>query len=576
MSLKQRTKMKRYTTFIHWKSLIAFGLLFWFLLCTTDILGGNSRGYLYNVEDYDLLYETLFMERLEKTNDVIIKLKNFGGLLVLWNLITFVCSIILCQLVKFGWWLVFNAKFKKNFWSNLRLDTCVSSTRSISSTSSLHSKIPIKIKALPLTTLQRLDLKKRLALKCDNSCPNFLSERTCSSISAITIKSSPKCNTLCKNSLMCIPTKEDPYQLLMDTRQVSKLRAEIISLQTKFQKEQLELSRKIDIINKEKKELVRQLTMIQKENRVAKQQIEELVQEKSMLFKKLESATKDIKSNTKSKKAALTKLEEMSVGYEKLKQELEQVTRDKAILENKLKVLQGEYEKLQERIILPAEFNFCEDYHVNMPERDTNNGNAQSIEMKGKCDKIDVQQNNQRTEQPLSQAELDMKNIQVKIKQLEKNLENFNNQKSDYTLQGGDQGGSELNLNITESKVILDDDMEAYDYFFPYMTPRLRYCSGRAGDVVSFRPPFLPVDVNSQVSVIQTIANKVNEKVRLIDNLRDKGESEADEYSSQESLSDIRIPRKIVSSSVAFQKFLKNLQPESARLSYESQSEYCF
>lgn len=88
-------------------------------------------------------------------------------------------------------------------------------------------------------------------------------------------------------------------------------------------------------------------------------------------MKRLENATKEFKCNTKTKKFALAKLEETTAAVDDLKQQLEQVTRDKEILENKLRMLECEYEKLQERLILNHGHNFLE-YHENTPERDTN------------------------------------------------------------------------------------------------------------------------------------------------------------------------------------------------------------
>ncbi|XP_057657075.1 uncharacterized protein LOC130894343 isoform X2 [Diorhabda carinulata] len=545
-------KYKRHKMFIHWKSLLAFGLIFWLLLCATDLFGGHPRGYIYNVEDYDLLYEALYMEKLDRSENVILKLRDFGALLLLWNFATFVCSVIVCQFVKSCWWLIFNVKIKTILWKCLTLN--FARTNSLSKINSTVSKIPIKIKPAPLTSLQVMDLKKRLALKSDVSCPNFLRERTCSNLSDSTTKSAPRCHMLFRNNKIFIPPKEERF---MDTRQITKLRAEILRLQSKFQKEHSDLLKKVDIANKEKKDINKQLLAIQKDNKTARQQIEELIQEKGMLLKKLEIATKDIKSNTKSKKAVMTKLEELTISSETLKQELEQVSRDKNILENKLKVLQGEYEKLQERIILPSDVNFREDYHVNTPERDTNdrninNTNTNKMEKTQSIgrfsEKTDIEQ------QSISQTELDMKNIQVKIKQLEKNLENFNAEKPEFNFKKSDP---ELNLNFGDNKNVYDEDTDN-DYFFPNTSPRLRYWSGRAGDV------------------IQSLASKVNDKVRCLNNIKEKCETEVDEYSSQESLEDLRTPRRIVSSSVAFQKFLKNLQPDSARLPYDSQSECCF
>lgn len=99
----------------------------------------------------------------------------------------------------------------------------------------------------------------------------------------------------------------------------SKLREELHRLQTTSLKEHAALSRKLDSVNKEKKEISRQLAVAQKENRAAKQQLEELLQEKASLLKKLENATKEFKFNTKTKKFALARLEEVTGNVEELR-----------------------------------------------------------------------------------------------------------------------------------------------------------------------------------------------------------------------------------------------------------------
>lgn len=90
-----------------------------------------------------------------------------------------------------------------------------------------------------------------------------------------------------------------------------------------------------------------------------------------MIFiKKLETVNKEIKNNTKSKKLNLAKMEELSNNADNLKLQLEQMTRDKDILENKLKLLKEEHERLQERIIINDD-HICPEFQENMPERDT-------------------------------------------------------------------------------------------------------------------------------------------------------------------------------------------------------------
>lgn len=133
-------------------------------------------------------------------------------------------------------------------------------------------------------------------------------------------------------------------------KQCAKLREEMITLQANSLKEHAALSRKLDSVSREKRDLYRQLTIAQKENRGAKQQLGELLAEKSLLVKRLECASREFKLNTKSKKAALARLEEAQTTIARLKQEVERVTTEKEILENKFKVLDAEYKSLKERL----------------------------------------------------------------------------------------------------------------------------------------------------------------------------------------------------------------------------------
>lgn len=119
-------------------------------------------------------------------------------------------------------------------------------------------------------------------------------------------------------------------------------------VQTNALREHAALSRKMEAVIKEKRELSKQLAIASKENRGAKQQIEELLTEKAQLLKRLENATKEFKANTKTKKLTLEKLEEADNAIDCLKQQLAQVIRDKEILEQKLCIMQDEYENIRQ------------------------------------------------------------------------------------------------------------------------------------------------------------------------------------------------------------------------------------
>ncbi|CAH1154282.1 unnamed protein product [Phaedon cochleariae] len=541
------TSFKIHRMLVHWKSLLGFGFAFWILLCLNDFLGGKNHGYYME-------YETDSDNDITKDSDWRAIVSKFGISMLIWNTITFIFSLIFCYLIttlgRFIWRISWSSRIPSENAINQLLSTPIISEQPSTSL----SKIPVIIKPLPTNSRSSdTDLKMKPKVHSDASCPNLLPKRTPSNMSHCTSMSLPQCHTLFKNNKLFSPTAEENDKLDRHLEiQCTKLRSEMVKLQASFLKERSIISRKLETAGREKKELSKQLTVAQKENRAAKQQMEELLQEKGVLIKKLENATKEFKSNIKTKKYALAKLEEVTTNVDNLKQQLQQVSRDKEILENKLKVLESEYEKLQERFILSNQTNFSGSQE-HAAERDMSAtkdrntaGNSETFNGAGG--------NTASTKDSslVSQADLDMKKIQVKIQQLEKNLENFN--KADPNNQNGAQTESEISLLTNNSDTMrrTEDDTDYSEYYFP--SPRIRFWGGRAGDV------------------IQTLARGMNEKVRFLDNIKERCETEIDEYSSQESLDDIRCPTRMVSSSVAFQNFLKCLQPSDVRRQFGSQT----
>lgn len=126
------------------------------------------------------------------------------------------------------------------------------------------------------------------------------------------------CQTIFHSS---VPIKHDQVLKI----ECSRLREEILAIQSNSIKEHALLSRKLETFSKEKRELNKRLSVSLKENNVAKVQIEELMEEKKMLQKRLDNSTKESRLSTKTKKVALAKLEEMSASVDNLKIQLEQV-----------------------------------------------------------------------------------------------------------------------------------------------------------------------------------------------------------------------------------------------------------
>ncbi|CAH1999750.1 unnamed protein product [Acanthoscelides obtectus] len=440
--------------------------------------------------------ETQFGQRVYK----------FGWTLLLWNTVTFMFCISFCFCAKTLSWVVLKMFIPRRS-SQRILQMTAFSPLTQRSNSSL-SKIPVKVGQLSgRSSDTSIHIKPRM--NQDASCPNLLANKPRRNSSTDskhqdfpltansqvfydimeTVPIRPQCQTIYKNDRI-FPCNDNERRFDKHLEnQCAKLREEMAKLQATSLKEHAVLSRKLDAITKEKKDIAKLLTTVQKENRAAKQQLEELMQEKAALVKRLENATKEFKSNTKTKKIALQKLDEATANCENLNKQLEQVSRDKEILEGKLKLLEKEYEKLQERVIMSSKTNL-DNYQEHTPERDNT-----------------------------------MKNISPHTGHLEVC-------QSEISLSA--QG------NATDT-ARTEEETDVSEFFGG--GPRFRYWGGRAGDMIS------------------ALALRMNEKVGILSNIRETRSDHGDLSTS--SSPDIRPLDRIVSSSAAFQNFLRSLHNEN-------------
>nr|CAH7732452.1 unnamed protein product [Callosobruchus chinensis] len=421
---------------VHWRSLLVFGITFWVVLCLNDFFGGmpryHSRELYQDKGDLSILDKGI----QENLNDVKQFIKetqfgqrvyNYGWTLLLWNTATFIFCVSSCFCAKTLSWVLWKIFISGRSGQQI-LQMAAFSTLPQRSNSSL-SKIPVKVRPLcGRSSDTNMHIKPKIAK--DASCPNLLAKKlnrgSSTALSQVfydsmeTVVLNPQCRTIYKNDRSFHDNDlERQFDKHLEN-QCAKLRDEMAELRANSLKEHAVLSRKLEAVTNEKKDMAKQLATVQKENRAAKQQMEELMQEKAALVKRLENATKEFRNNTKTKKIALQKLDEATAEAENLKKHLEQVSRDKEILEGKLKILEKEYGKLQERVIMSSKTNL-DNYHQRtcMPERDSSDKKSNQT-----IGHLEVDQDMNLSS--VSQTEIDMKNIQNKIKQLERNLENFN------------------------------------------------------------------------------------------------------------------------------------------------------
>ncbi|CAH1142527.1 unnamed protein product [Phyllotreta striolata] len=464
MPAKHRCRVKLpQRMFVHWKSLVLFGLIFWFLLCSFDLLG-NPRGFMRD-DDYNLIYGTLYQEKAKPKSldqQLLVVLKNFGFSLLLWNSATFLCSVLFCITVRKLWWMCikpFSVSRNNQIISTLALVSCC-----YPRTNFITSKIPIKVRSRiiePKGSISQVALPKTSQIISHASSPNILNTSKSTNLS-------DKTKFLNKRSKDVVfagpPSLQQNVFSFVANSEINKLKEEIVNLEDISMKEQSDLSKRIDKLQKSKKELSKQLATAQHENKVAKQEIQELVEDRDILLKKVDMLNKEMTTNKKCKKLSLDQMEKLATNAENLKKQLQQVTRDKEILEKKLKLLQEAYERLQERFILSDDHLRMNNY-ANEPERDD-----------ADTTKIQSKYSNKRSNnvQSISNPELDLQNIQIKMKQLEKNLENFSSMKNSVNLSAlqtdeTPSDASQISIDDSNSKSTIDDnenDSDISDFSF--------------------------------------------------------------------------------------------------------------
>ncbi|CAH0554496.1 unnamed protein product [Brassicogethes aeneus] len=439
---------------------------------------------------------------------------------VIWNILTFGISFYFCSFIRKA---VHNLSKAYSYQKN-EAQICEPTKdefRQILSTNS-GSKIPVLL-SRSNTKLQNPDDNVLQVKKTESSCPDLLnSSKTIAKVN---------CRTIFKNN--CIfsakPLSGRGFDLNLESK-CAKLREEVLEIQASSMREQANLQRQLDTATKEKKELSRQLATLSKENRGAKQQLEELLQEKLLLHQRLENATLEFRNNTKTKKFALAKLEEVTCNIDGLKMQLEQTTRDKEILENKLRILQEEYVKLQERVVVfqSNEVKCMQE----KPERDDNTANPNTKKEPETLEPLAMS---------VSQTELDMKKVQMKIDILEESLKNFNPTTTIPNLRTISETEnvlwrSDFSSSKEDDEETTDDNSETPESMAE--SPRSYWCNSYQN--VPTKLPLIKGQINSMVSIVNSSAT---------DSLDDS----IDEV-------DHPINKRIVSSSVAFQKFLeKNL-----------------
>ncbi|KAL3269209.1 hypothetical protein HHI36_008291 [Cryptolaemus montrouzieri] len=473
--------------------------------------------------------------------------------MLLTNLFIFVFSLVFCSIAKFFATII--CKFLRGSKEVPASQPKILEPLPISPMIGDYAKEPLNV------TASESAIGEKKILTVESSCPNL----------TVKLGRHQTCQTLFHSFSSC-------KQEIFLKAECAKLREEIMCLHANSIKEHALLSRKLDSMAKEKRELSKRLTIVQKENQVAKNQLDELMEEKKMLQKKLENATKEFRVNTKTKKVALAKLEEISVTVDDLKRQLEQVTRDKQILQGKLEVLRNEYEQMQDRMrimqlkeagrmseerTMAIEMDKAEK-EDNLTATSGDNLSEQRSACHSSQSSLDQNVSKESVFLPyvISQTEVDMKNIQMKIAQLEKSLKEFSSC-SDFRTETVGEMKAELDVKKSLTRPEKVENPEIQVTSSPssprIITPRNDVTCRKTYDEIK----------------VQILRSALREKIKILENMKERGDesttgaaSEATtveeefEMSSEECV----LSQRIVSNSLAFQKFLKNIGAEAKRV----------
>ncbi|XP_045474366.1 intracellular protein transport protein USO1-like isoform X2 [Harmonia axyridis] len=543
--------------YVYWKPLLLLGFLFWIALFSTDVFRKHKIFQSSVPEPPHSFAPTKKTTVEEKKSSSTVYLEatssdklssDLGLTMVFVNIVIFLVSLLFCSIAKFVATIICKYLRKSEVQS------------------------PILEKSAPVETCPIGDVIKDPIPFEEIPCGDRILRTTTGSNTELRESADQICQTIFHSA---VPLKYD--QALR--AECSRLREELLTVQSNSIKEHALLSRKLDAMAKEKRDLNKRLNVILKENNVAKVEINGLLEDKKILQKRLDSATKEARLNTKTKKVALAKLEEISASVEDLKRQLEQVTRDKEILQGKLHVLRNEYEKLQERLRTmqireASRMNEVRATNIEIEKAEKDENVAESTNVKLNDEQL-TGDNSQSSLNRLmskesvflpyviSQTEIDMKNIQMKILQLEKSMKGFDSKTNMLEEISRFENDTELDLGSSLNKS--SDEAEKLDDRLSSVLAKMK----ATRDDLSNKKTYDEIKV-------ETLRSALKQKIKILETMKERGDessrtgcmSEAttigdDEFemSSEEASS----PR-FLSNSQAFQKFLKHIGAETTMI----------
>ncbi|XP_018322026.1 intracellular protein transport protein USO1-like isoform X1 [Agrilus planipennis] len=577
---------------VRWKVLFTLGFIVWFLLCIVDYFFGDVNKITKITEEDKKIFDVIdyVEDRIEPEikrsvvqNDLSITQWIF------WNMGVFLTTVFGCFALK----AVISIRSLLNYTNSETTQTfverMVGGNRLKRSNSSSRIPVPItKTSSIFKQSSQDIDFKNDITSSCFSL----------STISTEECKDLDKQSEISRKSELFIPENKE------SEKQCNRLRNEMMHLQSSSLKEQAALNKKVELIGKERRELAKQLTVARKENRTLKNQLEELISEKGMLLKRLESAAREFKVNIKSKKAAMERLEQAECQIQTLTEQLDFSNKQKEILDRQLKQMEQELINLNGKI--------SNESYLGKPSMEIFDKSADfsSDTEEGKVNKTPLKEPNNNAElsprpREVSQNRVAVQKVQMRLFNLEKSLERFREQtllkKDDPTTTSAPNSPkqqSELTTEDSPPEVPGFIDRTASDYLemndFLNRTDNLT--DEQRQEILKPQTPKMPANIELEENIPPSIPelasdhsdisehcpqSQVNLMLSLFKSVKGKVEVRGDEFcTDDESVSIVSTTmssqvdeeskedcdanasssqKRIVSSSPAFQKFLKNL-----------------
>ncbi|CAH1134214.1 unnamed protein product [Ceutorhynchus assimilis] len=453
------TNSNNMTKKIGWSTLIGYGIIFWVFLCLTDLLGPPYTDVITVKEIEELCRKPDLNQPEFTTSQLFIVIGN--SLLVMLTMVLCTMFIITSRI---AWSIFSKCRNKEPFSKTCSLNQYPeqASSRNIPvSSSNKNVEVQTKVDNLLKRYGRNLDVTAKTSKTCllnecptekvessrkipfiwdqspnkngdvQKSCPNLVAKRSGNNLETID-HTAKTCRSLYRTNLS-IPENGDLGTEEQLNIECETLKEEMHRVQNFSIKEHSYLSRNLVDALKENKELTKQIVVLTNENTIFKKQIRYLFQQREMLTQELELAKVQFQSFLEKSQAVEAKFKQFSDNIENLKKNLVQAFENHKVLEYNLLVSDIEIIKLNSRVTkmlirwqqpLSSEL----DYRTKqLLEIDDKNGSYVRKNMAiscGECKKNPTQCTDPN-QNAVTRSAMDIMKIKEKLKELEEHFENL-------------------------------------------------------------------------------------------------------------------------------------------------------